>query len=63
MLRLLDISIVLNIIGLAVIGALESWRPGVVSGAVNISFVWIGAVVLLSVGLLVKRQCGSQQTP
>ena len=60
MARLLDINIAINIIGLAVIGALESWRPGVVSGALNIGFVWVGAVVLLSAGLLVKRKNGNQ---
>jgi hypothetical protein len=60
MARLLDISIAINISGLAVIGALESWRPGFVSGAVNVGLVWIGAVVLLSVTLLVKRRYNNQ---
>lgn len=52
---LLDISIAMNIAGLAVMSGLESWRPGYVSGAVNISLVWLAAVILVSGGLVVKR--------
>lgn len=54
--RLLDISLVLNITGLAVVSALEAWRPGFVTSAVNIGVVWVGAVLLISVGLFAKHK-------
>ncbi len=38
---------VLTIVGLAAVIVLEAWRPGVVSGALNLTWVW-----LISVGLL-----------
>ncbi len=52
---LLDISLAINIVGLMVITALESWRPGYVSVAVNVGVVWLVAVGLLSVGWSMKR--------
>lgn len=54
--RLLDFSIAINIIGLMALSALESARPGMVSAAVNVGVVWLGAVVLLSLGLLEKKE-------
>lgn len=59
-LHLIDISIALNIIGLAVTSAFEAWRLGVVSGAVTMSVIWIGAAALLGVGLLIKREMNSK---
>ena len=52
---LVDISITLNIVGLALVSALEAWRPGSISGAVNFGLIWIGAVIFLGLGLLLKR--------
>lgn len=53
-------TIALHIIGLAVISALESWRPGIVSSAVDIGMVWLFAVVLIG-GLMVKNQSTGTQ--
>lgn len=56
MTRPLGISIALNIAGLAVMTTLESWRPGFVSGAVNVGIVWLGAVGLIALGLIMTRK-------
>lgn len=52
---LLDVSVAINILGLTVISALESWRPGFVSGAVSVSIVWVISVILISAGLITKK--------
>lgn len=59
--RFLELCLAINIIGLALISALESWRPGVVSSAVNIGFVWIAAVGLITIGVLLRGLDHSQQ--
>lgn len=57
----LDLSITLNISGLIVLSALESARPGMVSSAVNVGLVWLIAVILMSLGLLIKNQPSAKQ--
>lgn len=37
----------LTIVGLAAVSAVESWRPGAVSGAVDLTVVWLVSVAFL----------------
>ncbi len=45
--RLTDMTIAVNIGGLAILAALESWRPGSVSAGVNSGYVWLVSTALL----------------
>lgn len=39
----------ITVAGLAAVGLLEAWRPGFVSGAVNLGLMWVAATGLLLV--------------
>jgi len=51
-----DWNIGINVAGLAIVNALEVWRPGYISAAVPMAVLWVGAVVLVSVSLVVRQK-------
>lgn len=54
--QLVDWTIGIHIVGLAVVTILEAWRPGYVSMALPMWLLWVGGVILMSAAVMIKQK-------
>lgn len=53
--KLSRIIIFINILGLAVVQALESWRWGTISSILPMTWIWLGSAVLIGGTVILGR--------
>lgn len=53
---LVDLTIVINVLGLTIISAVESYRPGSTGAAVDIGIVWLVTLILIVLALRQRQE-------
>ncbi len=56
MTRFQEYTVAINIVGLAIITALEQWRPGFVSLGLSFGWIWLMVLAVISLVLLVPSE-------